>query len=226
MIPKEIIEAHIIMSIDWISINGYPTTRKSKKYDLLFDGERYPPKYVISKAAEFSEFGRFLYHNEFNAVEAKNYLLRKDFDVVPKEGLNNAVVIDDLVKKRKLFSLQDIEEVAQKLSLLPKDYAKKLVEISNRRDTPMIKAIKDLYGYKCQMNGCVSVIEKKGGGFYCEVAHITPYSKTQTSHPDNLIVLCPNHHKEFDLGECEITSREKKSVKGILNRKKFHFILK
>ena len=42
------------------------------------------------------------------------------------------------------------------------------------------------------------------GSFYIEAAHIKPKSQQGTETPDNILILCPNHHKEFDLGKREI----------------------
>ena len=33
-----------------------------------------------------------------------------------------------------------------------------------------------------------------------EVPHIEPVCKTLNNSPDNLIYLCPNHHKKYDYG--------------------------
>ena len=67
---------------------------------------------------------------------------------------------------------------------------------------------------------------KRDGSLYCEVIHITPFSQTKSSRPGNLTVLCPNHHKEFDLGDCSIISRNANKVSGILNGRVFEFTLK
>lgn len=39
-----------------------------------------------------------------------------------------------------------------------------------------------------------------GWAIALEVHHITPKSRGGTNHPDNLALLCPNHHKMADLG--------------------------
>jgi predicted restriction endonuclease len=38
----------------------------------------------------------------------------------------------------------------------------------------------------------------------------------------NLLVLCPNHHKEFDHGKLEIEMQTETSIEGKLNGKEFH----
>jgi predicted restriction endonuclease len=51
-------------------------------------------------------------------------------------------------------------------------------------------------------------IEKKDGGFYSEVAHIKAIS-TRVIGVDsiqNMLVLCPNHHKSLDHGKVTFES--------------------
>jgi predicted restriction endonuclease len=37
----------------------------------------------------------------------------------------------------------------------------------------------------------------------------------------NLLVLCPNHHKEFDHGNLEISEQTENKIRGIINGKEF-----
>lgn len=55
----------------------------------------------------------------------------------------------------------------------------------------------ELYGSACRICGFKRVIE---------YAHIIPHSKGGTTHPTNIIPLCPNHHVLFDTGA--LTSEE------------------
>jgi predicted restriction endonuclease len=84
-----------------------------------------------------------------------------------------------------------------------------------------VGALKELCGYRCQFPDCGVAIPKRRGGFYAEVAHIKPVHKGGKSVLGNLLVLCPNHHKEFDLGECSIEDQTPIFVRGRLNGKPF-----
>jgi len=62
------------------------------------------------------------------------------------------------------------------------------------------------YGLKCRICGWSlpqktiydnGIISKMGG---CEMHHITPVSEGGGDGRENLILLCPNHHKEADYG--------------------------
>ena len=64
-----------------------------------------------------------------------------------------------------------------------------------------------VYQCKCAICGWQAspIIKKNRKGNYdlqkgCEIHHIVPVSKGGTDGWDNLIMLCPNHHKMADLG--------------------------
>ena len=54
-------------------------------------------------------------------------------------------------------------------------------------------------------------------GFYIEVAHVKPISRGGKSLLGNLLVLCPNHHKEFDYGHLKIIEQTVTYLRGMLN---------
>ncbi|AXY57869.1 HNH endonuclease [Acinetobacter chinensis] len=67
------------------------------------------------------------------------------------------------------------------------------------RDTQLAIKIKKLYNNKCQI--CNLTIPLKNGNFYSEAHHIIPLGKHNGSDtPENIIVLCPNHHVMMDYG--------------------------
>ncbi len=94
-----------------------------------------------------------------------------------------------------------------------------------RRDSQLVRALKELRGYRCEFPECGVGIPKGSGGYYVEVAHIKPVRKGGRSVLGNLLVLCPNHHKEFDLGDRLIEEQTPTSIRGILNGKRFEITL-
>jgi len=82
------------------------------------------------------------------------------------------------------------------------DHAKKWKEDKVRRvirDTKKTKKLKSIYSNTCQI--CDKTIALKKSD-YSEVHHIKPLGKKHDGPDtfDNMIVLCPNHHVEFDYG--------------------------
>ena len=96
-----------------------------------------------------------------------------------------------------------------------------IVSQTIRRDTELVRSLKRFYNFTCQFPGCGVRIPKLKGGWYIEVAHIQPVAKGGRSVLGNLLVLCPNHHKEFDYGKLEIEEQTNEVVRGRLNGKEF-----
>lgn len=89
-----------------------------------------------------------------------------------------------------------------------------------KRDNKTIAQIKFVRDYKCQI--CSSYILKANGKKYIEAAHIIPKASKGAEIPNNIILLCPNHHKEFDMGNREILSHDENQILFILNGKEFY----
>jgi 5-methylcytosine-specific restriction protein A len=68
------------------------------------------------------------------------------------------------------------------------------------RNTTLAREVKTLYGHSCQL--CGDVRRGPGGSPYAETHHIRPLGAPHNG-PDeleNVLVLCPNHHADFDYG--------------------------
>jgi putative restriction endonuclease len=84
-----------------------------------------------------------------------------------------------------------------------------------KRDNKTIAQLKIYRDFKCQI--CGHSIIKKDGSKYIEAAHIKPKHQKGSETPDNIILLCPNHHKEFDFGELKIINHDTKGIEFLLN---------
>lgn len=132
-----------------------------------------------------------------------------------------------------------IDSSFQNLDKITNEFHHKLMEINNkmikinpekreieinklfRNDSKIVELCKKVYQNKCQFPECKSEILTKNGINYVEVAHIRPVRKGGQSIIGNLVVLCPNHHKEFDLGDLKIMEQNEKILIGVLNNKEF-----
>jgi predicted restriction endonuclease len=90
-----------------------------------------------------------------------------------------------------------------------------------KRDNRTITQIKILRDFKCQI--CQNTIKKKDGTYYSEAAHIEPKHRKGAESADKIVLLCPNHHKEFDLGELVIILQNKEAFHFILNGQEYLF---
>ena len=87
MIPLNIGRKHIIKAVQEIDSNGIPPGRESRKFCLIFEGKRYPPKYVLSLANRFAN-DEELDPSEFSGgQEANNFLRRLGFDIAATSSI-------------------------------------------------------------------------------------------------------------------------------------------
>lgn len=145
----------------------------------------------------------------------KESLCAEDDDIKEQDE-----IIDVLQKKnRKDEIIQDLKNLKPAEPEVIKFAGK-----TYKRDNKTIAELKVLRDFKCQI--CDKQILKKNGGFYVEASHITPKCKKGLEMPENILILCPNHHKEFDLGNKEILSHTKDAIRFRLNSAEFHIDLR
>lgn len=94
MIPKDLTKQHFGQAAKQIEQDGMPRDRHSVHYDLVIDGKRYPPKYVISLATRFAT-GREYPAADFNAVEARAYFLRRGYQVIDRRKEAEETIADE-----------------------------------------------------------------------------------------------------------------------------------
>jgi putative restriction endonuclease len=73
-----------------------------------------------------------------------------------------------------------------------------------RRDRALVEELKQTYDHRCQV--CGDRREQADGDGYAEAHHIRPLGEPH-SGPDvagNVLVLCPNHHADFDNGRLRV----------------------
>lgn len=77
------------------------------------------------------------------------------------------------------------------------------------RDTQQTKVLKVMYKNQCQV--CGTMISLADGNPYSEVHHVRPLGMKGPDTTANMLVLCPNHHAEFDFSATGI-ARDGKTV--------------
>ena len=122
--------------------------------------------------------------------------------------------LEDFYKRTKTK-----EEIRNELrNLKPTDPEEVVVHHKTyKRDNKTIAQLKILRDFKCQI--CDTYILKKDGSKYIEAAHIEAKHKKGRETPDNIILVCPNHHKEFDYGERIIKKHTRDMIEFSLNKK-------
>ena len=92
MIPKNISRENVLDSIKLIENEGIPKSRLSRKYNVVYNGKLYPPKYLISVANKLAN-NIDLPPYEFNGgIETNTFLEKLGFEIIPyKKDFSNDV---------------------------------------------------------------------------------------------------------------------------------------
>ncbi len=76
------------------------------------------------------------------------------------------------------------------------------------RDSKNGRELKKLYDYKCIF--CEIGVQRPHDTPYVEACHIKPLNEGGPDEKGNLLILCPNHHVEFDYGTVTINPSDMK----------------
>lgn len=82
------------------------------------------------------------------------------------------------------------------------------------RDTRLARQLKFLHRNQCQI--CGIALDVGGGNTYAEAHHVIPLGAEHCG-PDvaeNILVLCPNHHAQCDMGAIELDLSNIRTVAG------------
>ena len=143
-----------------------------------------------------------------------------------RQPVEEANILDDNVSKDNGSLAESLAEIDDKMKGVSPERVARVVSTTIRKDTKIIRALKNATDFRCQFPNCGQRIVTRSGGYYIEVAHIKPVSQNGKSILGNLVVLCPNHHKEFDYDDLEIVGQTTGRIAGKLNGKAFDIDLK
>jgi 5-methylcytosine-specific restriction endonuclease McrA len=111
--------------------------------------------------------------------------------------------INDLIKK-----MQDKERKIKKNSSSKKQRNQYLMELYKKKRN-----------YECQF--CHKKILKANGNYYIEACHIKAVEDEGNDNENNILILCPNCHKEFDYGRRSEPEWKENKLSIIINEKKY-----
>ncbi len=124
-----------------------------------------------------------------------------------------------------LYRNENIDTIREELKAIsPKSPEYETIQgIRFTRDRSTVAKLKILREFRCQI--CGVRIVKRDGSYYAEGAHIKPKHSGSPETPDNIIILCPNHHKEFDLGKRVVVEHNSEYIRFLLNEKEYRIQL-
>lgn len=202
--------------------------KANKNLSILF------PIYIDSnKYKKYNNQKRLTGQIGFSYYEDKNLLEEIIFDEIKLLENSPHDYIKEITTLKSIYShymdqefdfdnleqqyLQDIEISS---ALIDEDVEK--IQISNtsyKRNNVLIAKIKKERGYKCQI--CQTQILKSDGKYYIEAAHIVAKKDKGNESENNILILCPNHHKEFDYSHREIIKHTNKKIHFKLNNNEY-----
>lgn len=128
------------------------------------------------------------------------------------------------VKERTKNDPTFVEKLIHEMDLQARDPKRIWTKVQKiGRNNRLIELLKIKYGFKCQF--CGFSFMKKDGGYYAEGAHLRPLSREGPDTSDNVLILCPNHHKMLDLAQVQIISQSKESIVLLINGQRFGGIM-
>jgi predicted HNH restriction endonuclease len=204
----------------WYATKPYRSNRvlKDEIASLLLDELfRLNPK--VEKIEELHAILRVLHEDNYSDPDKNKIDNLSKEDYINDSGYNNRFQNDEneQLQLEEILDVQNIERARNDLLNLKSSDSVE-VQIHGKRykrDNKTIVQLKILRGYECQI--CHTTIKRKNNKKYIEAAHVLSKSKKGRESPENILILCPNHHKEFDYGELEILSHNKEQIHFILN---------
>jgi len=192
MIPNELTNSHFRQAATEIDREGVRPRRDSNHYDLIIDGKKYPPKYIVSIAARFA-FGKEHPASKFNAVEARDYFRSRGYKVIDRRD-----------EAEKLIVTEDEE------SRFPEGKERFKKHRYLERDSQIVKKAKTNRYIKTgelKCDACETDFSDKYGDLgigFIEAHHIIPVSslggKVNTKISD-LALVCSNCHRMLHRGK-------------------------
>ncbi|KOS05149.1 HNH nuclease [Flavobacterium akiainvivens] len=165
---------------------------------------RYELDEILKSGGYIEEYKKL--QNVYEIYTGKK-ILKPFYTQDEKEQNELTVIYKNLSKEKLLDYIRDIKMDDSLLVIVKNKFYKR-----NNRTLALIKILRD---YKCQI--CSTSILKKDGMKYIEAAHIKAKHKKGLETPNNIILLCPNHHKEFDLGDLIINEHTYDKINFDLN---------
>ncbi|NTW88242.1 MAG: hypothetical protein HGB26_03770 [Desulfobulbaceae bacterium] len=188
-------------------------------------GDWIPSQDVEQNHAELKHIAEILRQSYATITGIKKLISHQVFDTETIEDLKEQTEILKQLELQKTSREKIIKELekANEKSLTQETDLKKFTNNKKIRDNRAIALIKSVRGFKCQI--CNAGILMRNGELYIEAAHIISKEDNGRECLGNILVLCPNHHKEFDLGNKMILSHEHNEVVFSLNGKEYSISL-
>jgi hypothetical protein len=112
------------------------------------------------------------------------------------------LAFDSPVNRREAEPEEIPPEIAKLEENLEPRRKSRVVERGYERNHKLVGLTKRRAGYRCEVKGCtVELFVKPDGHRYVEVHHLIMMAEGGPDTLENMVCLCPNHHRELHYGE-------------------------
>ena len=137
---------------------------------------------------------------------------QKGITIIPEEIMEFLVLYTTTIKDMFLaeaITQEDKQEFEQETSHINEtDYENEINQLSDdnatiiqrkmnvkirKMDRKLIERLKQIHNYSCQI--CGYSFRERYGVDYAEAHHIIPFVESMNNNPENILILCPNHHR-------------------------------
>jgi hypothetical protein len=193
---------------------------KNNFYQVYGSGFKFKKPVLLNNLDNFHDFMKYCgnFGIGFQKINSHSFTSTLLLYTTKNKSKTNVDRDKNQDKNDLLIALQQLNK---KMQLVSPERRLSSIDQILRKDKEIVGLLKKVAGYKCQFPNCKSVVKMTNGSNYVEVAHIKPVHKGGKSIIGNMIVLCPNHHKEFDYGDLKTIKQTKKLLVGELNGKFF-----
>jgi len=188
------------------------------KIYLAVEKENFKISGIISSKSKNPKLGEIVYSNSMDRKQINHFLFFKNLE---KTSISYSELVHNY-SKAKIYLEQGIHQIKKEF------YSKKTKNKKSHEHSPKklpwektigkakrnrkniesylrnknVKPLKILYADKCQIVQCTFRLKYVNGNgvpsSYSEVHHYNPLKNEGDDDWSNMIVLCPNHHAEFD----------------------------
>lgn len=166
----------------------------------------------------------------------KTYELDEELDLyinidgVPKLLDENGSKVKEVIRQNQLQLPESEEDIVKQIErdfledLYLENETEEIRYNRIKRYQKLVTQLKQKYNYQCQICGYNFLMDN--GKCYCEAHHIKMLSKDGSQNPDNVLILCANHHRMFHYASNTCTIGELVQGKRIVQIGKEKFMVK
>ena len=189
--------------------------KKNDKIYLTVEKETFKISGILSKKRKNLKYGELIYPESSDRKQINYFLFfdkldscREPFEVLKKKSKSRIFSNEGIFEIKEESTHKRITKIKVKKLPIEKTIVKaekrrrKASQILTRNSTK-VKKLKEFYNNECQIEQCNFKLNYEKNGKikqYSHVHHYNQLSKSLIDSLDNMIVLCPNHHAEFDFG--------------------------